>query len=118
MNIPRLLKVIEAVANTPPKLFSMRCWGQITECGTIGCAIGRYIIDNPRCGLRLYWEKDFQTACIYGSLGTSCYFIQLIAKHFKISGHDVAYLFLPGSYDRPTKANVLRRLRAFVKGIK
>lgn len=60
MNIPRLLKVIEAVANTPPKLFSMRCWGQITECGTIGCAIGRYIIDNPRCGLRLYWEKDFR----------------------------------------------------------
>ena len=56
MNISRLLKVIEAIEEVAPQLFEMRCWARKTECGTVGCAAGIYILANPDCGLRLDWN--------------------------------------------------------------
>lgn len=109
-NKARLLKVIEAVEWVPDKQFDMEVWF-VKGCGSVGCAFGHYVHQNPGCGVILIDEIPVLEECPgVGEFGG----IDAAAIHFDLEEEDADFLFLPSSYDRPTRANVLRRLRAFV----
>lgn len=97
-NIARLRKVIEAVESAPAKLFDMERYILPASCGTVACAVGWYVMENPECGLP-----------------GSRFLAGDIARHFQVGARDIYRLFMPRSYSRPSRPSVLRRLRAFVK---
>lgn len=104
-NRKRLEKVIEAVEKASGRQFDMAYWKTITDCGTVACAVGHYVLDNPKCGMRI----------IGSSLSSSTYFgMDAVAVHFRVTYEQAERLFAKNSYSRPTRAYVLRRLRAFV----
>lgn len=111
-NRTRLIKLIEAVNDTPMKLFNMEFWACKTECGTVGCAVGRYILANPKCGLRLYWLCGGEGGA--GVRRKHQYGMNAVASHFQIDICQADRLFCSSYYKNPTKANVLRRFRSFV----
>lgn len=104
-NIKRLWKVIEAVESAPDFLLKMDTWFERSLSGTAGCAIFHYINKNPRCGLRL---RSTDTANAEGPGLT------VMTRHFSICFDDLCHLFYPFTYKIPSRATVLRRLRAFV----
>ncbi len=115
-NKQRLLKVIEAVKAAKPEEFDMNRWKQITACGTVACAAGHYVQRNPRCGLKFSKTESPEVFLIADRHGNAGFLT--VAQHFGIDFDTSEYLFDPNSYARPTRANVLRRLRAFVGKLK
>lgn len=53
MNIERMEKVIQALESLPDERLDMGVWRRETECGTVCCAAGAYIMANPDADLVL-----------------------------------------------------------------
>lgn len=117
-NKERLLKVIESVERRPEELFDMSVFAINRDCGTVACAAGSYIIDNPNCGLHLEWTLPSRSANVRDG-NPNHHSFEALAFHFDITEDSAIYLFEPDSYknNRPAKATVLARFRAFVAAI-
>lgn len=113
MNMPnkaRLLKVIAAVEKTDENLFDMHGWAIKTACGTVGCAVGCYVLKNPGCGLTLAFRGHMEADLESDNDGGW----DSVRSHFGLDDKIATELFDDESYVSPTRANVIRRLRAFV----
>lgn len=59
MNKQRLRKLIKAIEKAKPSQFKMEYWLKIEPfCGTVGCAIGHFCVQNPDEDLKLITKKN------------------------------------------------------------
>ena len=109
LHAERLLQVVRVLEELPKeKKFNLSTW---LKCGTVGCAVG-WAASDPwftRRGLKMvyhdwyepYYKDKYNNDAV-------CYF-------FGLTIHDTHGLFYKNSYSEPTKRNVIRRIKAFVK---
>jgi hypothetical protein len=103
----RFARLIKVVETTPDERFNMESWQKQTPCGTVGCAAGSYVMAYPKCGLSIVYSMLRDDLGRFG--------FGAVRAHFDIERTEAYTLFAAQSYHRPSRANVLRRLRAFFK---
>ena len=109
----RYLKLVEAVKNTPTRELSIHSFHR--------CPVGRYIQENPECGLQILqkynpWTGIMSTGVFRtGEEWSDIENIQdpIIEQHFGITFDDVERIFYSEHYRNPNKRNILRKLNRF-----
>ena len=102
-NLERLRKVVAALENTPDERFDLVIWMRETDCGTVGCAVGHYVSQNPHCGLRFEQLSDGK---IFKSTD--------VMDHFGLRWIEKEKLFDPGTYRDRSRQCVIERIRTFI----
>lgn len=124
MHKKRLEKIVEKLETVPKREFNMSRWYQ-TNCNTVGCAIGHacQIPSFKRAGFKLHVYSN-NTLTNETQWAPSYYYKEEdytfggwdgIERFLQINYDEALYLFCEESYDKPTKTNIIKRLRKFIK---
>ncbi len=113
LHAERLLQVARVLEELPKeKRFSLGVWN---KCGSVACAIG-WAASDPwfiRRGLKLMDEPDEPHEyypCYAGEIEEAA-----AMEFFGLEYDQTISLFFGVAYSTPTKRNVIRRIKAFVK---
>ena len=116
LHAERLLQVVRVLDELPKeKKFDLLTW---LTCGTVGCAVG-WAASDPwftRRGLKMVYCPD----AVSGSREYEPHYKNeesddAVRTFFDLDSYEIQELFYKTSYASPTKRNVIRRIKAFVK---
>ena len=112
----RLLQVVRVLEELPEgKRFDLRFWN---KCGSVACAVG-WAASDPwfiRRGLKLAKEEALCDGVqYYEPFYNGCYDFMAVKEFFGLASGQASNLFVVTAYKYPTRRNVIRRIKAFVK---
>ena len=124
-NIKALGKILEVLENVHDDDFDMDVWRgearNLGGCGSVGCAIGHYIMSGATKELVIDRYGQIGTPKSVKKRGSYSYSVMQsfarISQHLEITRAEAEYLFDPDQYDsRPSKCTVMKRIAEFIEG--